>query len=183
MSKISLAEHLYNRIETLIMDLVPQRNVGPIFKWIFKIPILQYKLGLGWLTGRYILLLTTRGRKSGKLRHTPLEYVYDPENDRYRVAAGWGGHTDWYRNILANPLVTVRVGRRTFAAIGAPAPDEDVARFMMAVSQRHPRMDRIWNRWSDRPVDGSFESYVHAARFFPSVWLNPMEEGNKQHRA
>ena len=179
MPKISLAERLYNWTETLIMDLVPKERVGPFFKWIFKLPVLQYRLGLGWLTGRYILLLTTTGRKTGKPRHTPLEYVYDREGDRYRIAAGWGGNTDWYRNLLANPHVTVQVGRRKFAAIAEPAPDEEVARYMLDVSQRHPRMDRIWNRWSDRPVDGSFESYLYAARFFPSVWLKPVESDDR----
>jgi deazaflavin-dependent oxidoreductase (nitroreductase family) len=175
MFRINLAEYLYNRIETFIMDLVPRKNVGPIFKWIFKIPVLQYKLGLGWLTGHSILLLTTTGRKTGKPRHTPLEYIYDSERDRYRVAAGWGGNTDWHRNLLANPHVMVQVGRRKFDALAEPASDEEVARYMMEVSQRHPRMDRVWNRWSDRPVDGSFESYVYAARFFPSMWLKPLE--------
>ena len=173
MPKISLAERLYNRIETFIMDLVPKRNVGPVFKWIFKIPILQYKLGLGWMIGRYILLLTTTGRKSGLPRHTPLEYEYDREHDRYRIAAGWGGNTDWYRNLLADPHITMQVGNRKFSAIAEPAPDEEVACYMMEVSQRHPRMDRVWNRWSDQPVDGTFESYLYAAKFFPSVWLTP----------
>src|SRR3990172_3110572 len=110
MSKISLAERIYNWIETIIMDLVPKKNVGPVFKWLFKIPILQYKLGLGWMIGRYVLLLTTTGRKTGKPRHTPLEYVYDHEHDRYRVAAGWGGNTDWYHNLRADLHVTVHAG-------------------------------------------------------------------------
>jgi len=176
MEKISLAEKIYNSAETVIMKLVPQRSVGPVFKWIFKIPILQYKLGLGWLTGRYILLLTTTGRKSGKPRLTPLEYEYDRENSRYRIAAGWGGRTDWYRNLKANPHVSVQVGRKKFNAIAEPAPDEEVATYMLNVSKRHPRMDMVWNRWSDRPVDGTFESYVHAAKFFPSVWLRPGAE-------
>ena len=176
MPEISLTERLYNWIETLIMDLVPQQNVGPVFKWIFKLPILQYKLGLGWMIGRYILLLTTIGRKSGMPRHTPLEYEYDREHDRYRIAAGWGGNTDWYRNLLANPRVTVQVGRRRFTALAEPTPDEEVAHYMMEVSQRHPRMNRVWNRWSDRLVDGTFESYVHAAKYFPSVWLEPKKQ-------
>jgi len=175
MPRIALTERLYNRIETFIMELVPHKRVGPVFKWIFKMPILQYKLGLGWMIGRYILLLTTTGRVSGVLRHTPLEYKYDRENNRYRIAAGWGGNTDWYRNLLANPRVTVQVGRRKFVALAEPAPDEEVARYMMDVSQRHPRMDRVWNRWADKPVDGTFESYLYAARFFPSVWLKPVE--------
>ena len=175
MSKISLVERIYNWVETRIMDLVPQKNVGPVFKWIFKLPIIQYKLGLGWMIGRYILLLTHTGRKTGKLRQTPLEYEYDRENDHYRIAAGWGGNTDWYRNIRANPQVSVQVGNRKFTAIAEFATDEEVAEYMLRTSQRHPRMDRVWNRWSDQPVDGSFESYVYAAKFFPSVWLKPVE--------
>jgi deazaflavin-dependent oxidoreductase (nitroreductase family) len=175
MEKIGLAEKIYAQAETLLMKLVPQENVGPLFKWIFKMPIIQYRIGMGWMIGKYVLLLTTTGRKSGKPRHTPLEYVHEKENDRYRVAAGWGGHTDWYRNLLRNPQVQVQVGRRKFDAIAEPASDEEVAEYMMHVSQRHPRMDTVWNRWSDRPVNGSFGSYVHAAKFFPSVWLRPAQ--------
>jgi deazaflavin-dependent oxidoreductase (nitroreductase family) len=136
-------------------------------------PILQYKLGMGWVIGKYVLLLTTTGRKSGKPRHTPLEYLYDKENDKYRVAAGWGGKTDWYRNLRKDPHVFVQVGRRKFNAIAETASDAEVAIYMMTVSSRHPRMDKVWNRWSDKPVDGTFESYIHAAKFFPSVWLRP----------
>ena len=53
--------------------------------------------------------------------------------------------------------------------------DKLVAQYMMHVSSRHPRMDKIWNRWSDTPVDGTLESYIHAAKFFPSVWLKPVK--------
>ena len=175
MKRISLTEKLYNWMETLVMKIVPQKDVGPVFKWIFKMPILQYRLGLGWMIGKYVLLLTTTGRRTGQPRQTPLEYEYDQEHDRYRIAAGWGGNTDWYRNVKANPKVHVQVGRKEFDAIAEVAPDEEVAQFMMHVSQRHPRMDSTWNRWSDKPVDGTFESYVHAAKFFPSVWLRPFK--------
>jgi deazaflavin-dependent oxidoreductase (nitroreductase family) len=174
MDKISWVEKIYSWMETLILDkLVRQNSPGPFFKWLFKTPILQYKLGMGWVIGKYVLLLTTTGRKSGKPRHTPLEYLYDKENDKYRVAAGWGGKTDWYRNLRKDPRVFVQVGRRKFNAIAETASDEEVAIYMMTISSRHPRMDKVWNRWSDQPVDGTFESYIHAAKFFPSVWLRP----------
>jgi deazaflavin-dependent oxidoreductase (nitroreductase family) len=177
MGKISWTEKFFNKTETWILDrLVMQDSPGPVFKWLFKIPIVQYRLGLGWMIGRYILLLTTIGRKSGKPRHTPLEYVYDRDHDRYRIAAGWGGQTDWFRNLSKDPHVIVQVGRRRFNAIAERACDEEVARFMKHVSERHPDMDRVWSRWSDHPLDGTFESYVHAAKFFPSVWLKPLNE-------
>lgn len=175
MEKTGWIERIYNWMETLIMKLVPKESVGPAFKWLFKMPILQYQLGMGWMIGKYVLLLTTTGRKSGEPRQTPLEYEYDKENDRYRIAAGWAGNTDWYKNLKANPKVHVQVGRRKFDAVAELASDEEVAQFMLNVSKRHPRMDQTWNRWSDKPVDGTFASYVHAAKFFPSVWLKPIK--------
>ena len=68
MKKIGIGERIYSWLESFIMDkLVSQKSPGPIFKWIFKIPILEYKIGLGWLTGKYVLLLTTTGRNCGGL--------------------------------------------------------------------------------------------------------------------
>ncbi len=178
MSAASLFERISVWMEVEILSrLTPRNGVGPLFKWIFKIPILYYKLGLGWMLGRRFLLLTTTGRKTGKPRHTPLEFIYDPLKDSYRVSPGWGGNTDWYKNARQDPLVTVQVGRRTFQAVAEPAPDEEAAKFMMNTSRRHPSMDKVWNRWTEKPVDGSWESYVHAARSFPSLWLKPVGNG------
>lgn len=177
MENISLSERLSVWMEVEILGrTTPRQGVGPVFKWIFKIPILYYKLGLGWMIGRRLLLLTTTGRRTGKPRQTPLEYVHNPQDNSYRVSPGWGGNTDWYKNLCRDPHVTVQVGRRKFHAVAQPAPDEEAAEFMRNTSRRHPSMDRVWNRWMDRPVDGSWESYLHAARFFPSVRLKSQAE-------
>ncbi|MEV6056560.1 nitroreductase family deazaflavin-dependent oxidoreductase [Streptomyces sp. NPDC052107] len=72
------------------------------------------------------LLLTTRGRKSGKLRRTALVYVRD--GARYILAASNAGadqHPAWYLNLAANPDVTVQIGPETFPAAARTAlPDE-----------------------------------------------------------
>lgn len=63
------------------------------------------------------LLLTTRGRKSGKLRRTALYYGRD--GDRLIVVASNGGsatHPLWYLNLAADPNVTVQVGPDVFPA-------------------------------------------------------------------
>jgi deazaflavin-dependent oxidoreductase (nitroreductase family) len=176
MSGINLSERLSVWLEVEILSrLTPRNRVGPVFKWIFKIPVLYYRLGLGWMLRKRFLLLTTTGRKTGKLRHTPLEFVYDPHLDWYRVSPGWGGNTDWYKNVLHDPQVAVQVGSRKFNAVAESAPPEEAAQFMQTTSRRHPGMDKVWNRWSDTPVDGSWESYLHAAHFFPSVRLKPVK--------
>lgn len=63
------------------------------------------------LNGRPVILLTTVGAKSGKLRKTPLMRV-EHDGD-YAVVASLGGapkHPVWYFNILANPHVELQDG-------------------------------------------------------------------------
>src|SRR5689334_18048417 len=70
---------------------------------------------------RPLLLLTTTGAKSGQQRTTPMMYVRD--GDRLLVIASNAGapkHPDWYRNLLANPQVTVELGNETFEATATP---------------------------------------------------------------
>lgn len=63
------------------------------------------------LNGKAVVLLTTVGAKTGKIRKTPLMRV---EHDgEYAVVASLGGapkHPVWYFNIKANPLVELQDG-------------------------------------------------------------------------
>jgi deazaflavin-dependent oxidoreductase (nitroreductase family) len=62
-------------------------------------------------TGLPVILLTTRGARSGKIRKTPLMRV---EHDgRYAVVASKGGapdHPVWYFNVKADPHVELQDG-------------------------------------------------------------------------
>src|SRR3954454_7470455 len=63
-------------------------------------------------TGLPVILLTTRGVKSGKLRKTPLMRV--EHEGRYAVVASQGGapeHPSWYFNLQADPHVELQEGR------------------------------------------------------------------------
>ncbi len=58
----------------------------------------------GTMEGQPCIILTTKGRKTGKVRKTPLMRVSDGE--RYAVIASMGGapkHPVWYFNLEANP--------------------------------------------------------------------------------
>ncbi|MCP2278940.1 nitroreductase family deazaflavin-dependent oxidoreductase [Nocardia amikacinitolerans] len=63
------------------------------------------------MMGKPVVLLTTKGAKTGKLRKTPLMRV---EHDgEYAVVASLGGapkHPVWYYNIKAEPHVELRDG-------------------------------------------------------------------------
>jgi len=66
------------------------------------------------LKGKPVILLTTIGAKTGKLRKTPLMRV---EHDgEYAVVASLGGapkHPVWYHNIVKNPRVELQDGTVT----------------------------------------------------------------------
>jgi deazaflavin-dependent oxidoreductase (nitroreductase family) len=63
------------------------------------------------LKGRPVILLTTIGAKSGKIRKTPLMRV--EHNGEYAVVASLGGapkNPVWYYNIKAHPRVELQDG-------------------------------------------------------------------------
>jgi len=80
-----------------------------LVKWLYKTPILLYRLGLGFLVGRLFMVMTTLGRKSGQPRRTAIEF-HEYKGRRY-VFSAWGTKADWYRNIEANPGITIQTWR------------------------------------------------------------------------
>ncbi|MFJ9060371.1 MULTISPECIES: nitroreductase family deazaflavin-dependent oxidoreductase [unclassified Streptomyces] len=63
------------------------------------------------MRGMPVILLTTRGAKSGKIRKTPLMRV--EHGGEYAVVASLGGapkHPVWYHNVQADPEVELRDG-------------------------------------------------------------------------
>jgi deazaflavin-dependent oxidoreductase (nitroreductase family) len=67
--------------------------------------------------GRDVLILTTKGAKSGEVRENPL--VYTRDGNHYLIVASKGGaptHPSWYHNLVEHPEVTVEVGGERFKA-------------------------------------------------------------------
>jgi deazaflavin-dependent oxidoreductase (nitroreductase family) len=94
----------------------------------------QFRAGEQRIAGLFdrasLLLLHTRGARTGQPRVHPVAYFSD--GDRYLVAASAAGHPQhpaWYHNLLADPLVTAEVWTdgvlETFEAIAEPAEGAD----------------------------------------------------------
>ncbi len=86
-----------------------------VLKNLYRFPILLYRLGLGKLIGKYILVLSTFGRKSGNVHRTPIEFFQ--QDGRIFVISGFGHQTDWFKNLLANPHVTLNTAQGVINAI------------------------------------------------------------------
>lgn len=75
------------------------------------------EVGHDWENGAPILILTTKGRKTGQDRKFPL--IYQEHQGGYVIVASKGGapaHPGWYLNLQANPEVRVQVKADRFTA-------------------------------------------------------------------
>ncbi|HSO95192.1 MAG TPA: nitroreductase family deazaflavin-dependent oxidoreductase [Acidimicrobiia bacterium] len=93
----------------------------------------------GPFEGAPMVLLTTTGAKTGKARTIPL--VCLPDGDRYIVFASKAGaptNPDWYHNLVANPAVTVEVGRDRFDADAVVLTGDERDRLYALQAERMP---------------------------------------------
>lgn len=115
-------------------------------------PQFIYRIGLGSVYGRFVLLLTTTGRKTGKQRVTPLQYE-EIEGAIY-VASARGKKSDWVRNILADNRVAVQVGKKKINGLAEVITDPlKIADFLEVRLERHPVMVKAIMRREGFPRD------------------------------
>ena len=114
-----------------------------------------YRLSGGRVGGSFgrapVLLLTTTGRKSGRLRTQPLLYARD--GDRYVVIASKGGsatHPLWYLNLQASPAATVAIGRASEPVRARDAEGEERERLWRAMTALYSGYDKYAERTSRR---------------------------------
>src|SRR5919109_4607093 len=75
---------------------------------------------------RDVLLLTTKGARSGEERTLPL--VYSRDGDRYVIVASKGGaptNPHWFHNLRAHPDVTLEIAGEKFQAHAKVIDSED----------------------------------------------------------
>jgi len=112
----------------------------------FRAPIMLYRIGLGGLMPLQ-LLLTTVGRKSGRPRHAVVDVLrHDAATDTYYVVSAYGAHSDWYRNLQADPTVAVQARWRKFPARAAILPQEEAADMLLDFWRRHRLYARVTMR-------------------------------------
>jgi deazaflavin-dependent oxidoreductase (nitroreductase family) len=88
------------------------------------------------------LLLTTRGRRTGLARRTPL--IYGVDAGRYLVVASAAGRSvapAWYQNLVAEPRVQVQVGVECFGATARTATGAEKPALWRIMTEIWPAYD------------------------------------------
>jgi deazaflavin-dependent oxidoreductase (nitroreductase family) len=114
--------------------------------------------GYHW-RGTTILLLTTRGRRSGEQRTTPL--IHRTDDERYVIVASKGGapeHPGWFENLQAEPNAEIEVKSQLIPVTASVAEGEERARLWALMSE-------VWSAYDDYQAK--------TAREIPVVILTP----------
>jgi deazaflavin-dependent oxidoreductase (nitroreductase family) len=93
----------------------------------------------GPFVGRDVMIVTSKGAKSGEKRENPVAFSRD--GDKYVIIASKGGaptNPNWYHNLLAHPEVTVEVGDEKFKARARVAEDEHYERLYQNHAKNMP---------------------------------------------
>ena len=86
-------------------------------------PMYAWRFGLGPIIGRYLMILTQINHKTGNPCKTSMEY-YEINGMKYIVNV-FGIQSQWYRNILANPRVTIQTSDGTEQVVAVPVSQDD----------------------------------------------------------
>lgn len=108
--------------------------------------------GYVWQKGTTILLLHTKGRRSGKdVTHALIFREFD---GKYLVVASKGGapeDPDWYRNLKADPHVTVQIKGERFPAVARTANGDEKPAMWRHMIEVWPDYDE-YQKKTDREI-------------------------------
>ncbi|MEY2424189.1 MAG: hypothetical protein QOI95_4256 [Acidimicrobiaceae bacterium] len=114
----------------------------------------------GGFEGAPMLLLHSKGAKSGNERVNPMVYA-DLGDDGYAVFASKGGaptNPDWYHNLVANPETSIEIGAETIPVTARVAEGEE--------------RERIWSK-QKAAMPGFADYEQKTTRQIPVIILTP----------
>ncbi|HET6873745.1 MAG TPA: nitroreductase family deazaflavin-dependent oxidoreductase [Acidimicrobiales bacterium] len=144
---------------------------------LFRAPTRLYRWRLGWVLGHRFVLLEHYGRRTGRRYETVLEVVKWEPDGEVVVVSGWGRAADWYRNVLARPVVTVTLATRRFPATHRVLSPDEAARVLADYEDRNrylrPVINRVLSRLAGWRYDGSDQARRRLTEQLPLVALRP----------
>jgi len=131
----------------------------PRYDWMKTFWAIHLKLYL-WSSGRIggtirglsVLILTTKGKKTGLPRVKALTYT--PHGRAFGVIAsnlGEGNHPAWWINLKAEPAATVQIGKERFIVRAREAEGEERETIWQAIAEKDPAYEQ-YRTWTSRRI-------------------------------
>ena len=116
-------------------------------RWVTRLHAWAYRRSggrvLGRMGGQPVLLLQTTGRRSGRTRTTPVQYLAD--DDTFVVVASNAGAARppaWYLNLRANPHAQIDVGGRSVDVRAQEATGQERAELWQRLTAANRYLER-----------------------------------------
>lgn len=143
-----------------------------------RIVIFLFQLHLGWLTDHAVVVVTHRGRRSGKVRRTALYPIhYDPRSLQTCVVSVWG-KSDWYQNLCAASALEIAIGQQGYTPEQRLLTTEEIAALDRQFRHQHPVV--AWGQcWlMGWPWQASDEELLRLASKMRGVSFSPKKQGS-----
>jgi len=154
-----------------------RRQPGRLALLFMRMPRPLYHRGLGWLLGHTFLLITHRGRRTGKRRETvAMALSYEPETRAVVVCSAWGPNAEWVRNLREQPALQIQIGRERYVPEQNFLSEDEAVAVGLDFRRRHPRRLRLLAAilgWGDLSSDEAVRELVRGR---PFVSFRPANE-------
>jgi deazaflavin-dependent oxidoreductase (nitroreductase family) len=140
---------------------------------LMKMPLVLYRLGLGWVFGNRFIQLTHKGRQSGRIYRSVLAVLHiDEESHEIKVVSPWS-ESNWFKNIQATPALEVETGNLRFSPKQRDLAPEEIAALLIDYRREHPLFSRIIARIPGWKIDSTFEEFLDLAYTLRGVAFQP----------
>jgi len=145
---------------------------GAALQRLLRLPAALYRYHAGWLLGHRFLMLTHRGRHTGRLHVTVLEVLsWRADVGEAVVLSGFGRRAQWYRNVLAGGAVEVQIGRERFQPHMRLLAPAEAAAVLADYERRNrfaaPLVRTVISRLADVDHDGSDAARRRVVQILP----------------
>jgi deazaflavin-dependent oxidoreductase (nitroreductase family) len=153
-----------------------RRRPGRLALAVFRLPLVLYRHGWGWLLGTTFMLLVHAGRRTGQPRPmTAMVMQWDPSARAVVIFSAWGPSSDWVRNLRAGPALRVQVGRESYQPRHRFLTEDESVAVAHDFVRRHP--GRLWLArrilaWPDLRSEAVLHEFVST---HPFVELRPSD--------
>jgi len=146
-----------------------RRKPGAMALGVFRIVPALYRVGLGRFLGRTFLLLTYKGRKSGKdYRAALMVLEYNGKTGESISLAMYGAQTGWMKNIVACPAVAVETAGKVYRPVQLFLSEDEALGVLTRFGKAHPWRVRLATRilgWGNLQNEAELRQFVKSKPF------------------
>jgi deazaflavin-dependent oxidoreductase (nitroreductase family) len=126
---------------SVLSNILRHKPMRPVVRLFTQLHVVLYRLtgGKAQIAKYPTMLLTVKGRKTGKLRTIPLIYI--PDGDRFIIAAAFSGsdqHPTWWINLRDSKEALVQVMRSQTRVRAKVAATHERAHFWTQLVAMYP---------------------------------------------